>query len=101
MSSRGICGPLSEAVARAARERSEQERETQPLAARRSLPTRARSKRDVWPSPEALQAVRERADMTSVRLRFLGDPLAVAYRILENLLEDRPGAVKPRPERVL
>ena len=44
MSSRGICGPLSEAVARAARERSEQERETQPLAARRSLPTRAGSK---------------------------------------------------------
>ena len=43
MSSRGICGALSEAVARAARERSEQERETQPLAARRSLPTRAGS----------------------------------------------------------
>ena len=35
MSSRGICGALSEAVARAARERSEQERETPRCTARR------------------------------------------------------------------
>ena len=35
MSSRGNCKALSEAVARAARERSEQERETQPRTATR------------------------------------------------------------------
>ena len=37
-------GVVSEAVARAARERSEQERETQPLTARRSPPIRSASK---------------------------------------------------------
>ena len=41
-----ISGAVSEAVARAARERSEQEREAQPLTARRSPPIRAAPKTD-------------------------------------------------------
>ena len=75
-----IRGAVSEAVARAARERSEPERETPPLTARRSLPIGACSNVSV------ARRVRERNMEPTATVEAEQDDASAQDHILEELL---------------